>query len=200
MSHKLLSRFLELESVPKKKHRIIEEAHCEEHFVATTTRESTGTFNVRLPFKADSHSLGQSRASAMRRFINLENKLKRENLLKDRYSEFINDFLKWGNLEKVHDGKLDNANHYYMPHHCVIKDSSTTTNLREVFDATAKTITGFSLNDWLMVGPKQQDEKFSIMIRFRFFKVALSTDVAKIPSDWSRPQRQGHHATALALQ
>ena len=141
-SNKLLARFWELESVPEKKHRTMEEAHCEEHFDATTTRDSAGRFYVRLPFKADGHLLGQSRASAMRRFINLENKLKRDNLLKVRYSDFVNDFLKLGHLEEVPDGELDNVNHYYMP--------------------------------------KLQYDLFSILIRFRFFKVALSADVAKM--------------------
>ena len=158
----------------------MEEAHCEKHFDATTTRDSTGRFYVRLPFKADGHSLGQSRASAKKRFINLKNKLKRDNLLKVRYSDFVNKFLKLGHLEKVLDGELDNANHYYMPHHCVLKDVSTTTKLRVVFDTSAKTTTGLSLNDCLMVGPKLQDDQFCILIRFRFFKVALSAEVAKI--------------------
>ena len=180
-SNKLLARFWELESVPEKKHRTMEEAHCEEHFYdATTTRDSAGRFYVRLPFKADGHLLGQSRVSAMRRFINLENKLKGENLLNVRYSDFVNEFLKLGHLEKVPDGELDNVNHYYMPHHCVLKDASTTTKLRVVFDASAKTKTGLSLNDCLMVGPKLQHDLSSIVIRFRFFKVALSADVAKM--------------------
>ena len=144
-SNKLLARFWELESVPEKKHRTMEEAHCEEHIDATTTRDSAGRFYVRLPFKTDGHLLGQSRASAMRRFINLENKLKRDNLQKVRYSDFVNEFLKLGHLEKVPDGELDNVNHYYMPHHCVSKDDSTTTKLRVVFDASAKTTTGLSL-------------------------------------------------------
>ena len=63
----------------RKNHRTTEEAHCEEHFDATTTRDSTGRVNVSLSFKAEGHSLGQSRASAMRHFNDLENELKRAN-------------------------------------------------------------------------------------------------------------------------
>ena len=59
-SNKLLARFWKLESVPEKKHRTMEEAQCEEHFDATTTRDSAGRFYVRLPFKAEGHVLGQS--------------------------------------------------------------------------------------------------------------------------------------------
>ena len=71
-SNKLLARFWELESVPETKHRTMEEPHCEEQFDATTTRDSTGGFNVRLPFTVEGHSLGPGRFFAMRRFINLK--------------------------------------------------------------------------------------------------------------------------------
>ena len=47
----------------------------------------------------------------MRRFISLENKLKRGNLLKIRYSDFVSEFLNIGHLEKEPDGELDNANY-----------------------------------------------------------------------------------------
>ena len=69
---------------------------------------------------------------------------------------------------------------YYLSHHCVFKDSSTTTKLRVVFDGSAKTTSGISLNDRLMVGPKIQKDLFSILIRFRMYSVALSSDIAKM--------------------
>ncbi len=49
-----------------------------------------------------------------------------------------------------------------------------------VFDASAKSTSGFSLNDCLMVGPKLQDNLLDFLVRFRFFKVAMSADVAKM--------------------
>ena len=56
---------------------------------------------------------------------------------------------------------------FYLPHHAVIKLSSSTTQTRVVFDASAKSSSGISLNDTLMVGPTIQDDLFSIMIRSR---------------------------------
>ena len=68
-----------------------------------------------------------------------------------------------------------------LPHHCVIKDASSTTKLRVVFDASAKSASGVSLNDRLMDGPqKLQKDLFGILIRFQFHQVALSADIAKM--------------------
>lgn len=41
----------------------------------------------------------------------------------------------------------------YLPVHGVVKESSTTTKLRPVFDASTKTTSGASLNDTLLPGP-----------------------------------------------
>lgn len=54
-------------------------------------------------------------------------------------------------------------NGYFLPHHCVIRQSSTTTKLRVVFDGSAKTTNGVALNDILAVGPTIQSELFSII-------------------------------------
>ena len=50
---------------------------------------------------------------------------------------------------------------YYMSHHVVFKESSDTTKIRIIFDASAKTNTGISLNDALMVGPTIQNVLFA---------------------------------------
>ncbi|XP_077278038.1 uncharacterized protein LOC143906111 [Temnothorax americanus] len=69
---------------------------------------------------------------------------------------------------------------YYMPHHAVIKDSSHTTKVRVVFDASAKTSNGISLNDTLMVGPTIQDKLFSHLIRFRTYNYVITADIEKM--------------------
>ena len=68
---------------------------------------------------------------------------------------------------------------YYLPHHCLFKDS-TTTKLRVVFDASSKAPNGNSLNDCLLLRPRLQDDVFDILIRIRLQQFALSADVAKM--------------------
>ncbi|XP_051157420.1 uncharacterized protein LOC127279229 [Leptopilina boulardi] len=69
---------------------------------------------------------------------------------------------------------------YFIPHHSIIKESSLTTKLRVVFDASAKTSTGKSLNDVLMVGPNVQEDLFSLLVRFRSHKYAITADIEKM--------------------
>ena len=63
--------------------------------------------------------------------------------------------------------------------HAVIKDSSTTTKLRVVFDASARTTSGHS-NETLMTDPTLYPPLTDILMRFRTFPVAISGDVSKM--------------------
>ncbi|GFU71502.1 hypothetical protein TNCV_1672981 [Trichonephila clavipes] len=58
---------------------------------------------------------------------------------------------------------------YYLPHHAVLRDSSTT-KLRVVFDASAKSTSGYSLNDILMVGPRVQRDVYQFCFPSEHFK------------------------------
>ena len=63
---------------------------------------------------------------------------------------------------------------------CQYKQSSTTTKVRAVFDASAKTASGHSLNDTLMVGPTVHPPLLDVILRFRTHQVALTTDISKM--------------------
>lgn len=62
----------------------------------------------------------------------------------------------------------------------MVKKDSITTKTRVVFDGSAKTSTGVSLNDTLMVGPKLQDDLFCILLRFRSQIYVLTADAEKM--------------------
>ena len=64
--------------------------------------------------------------------------------------------------------------------HVVHKESSTTTKLCAVFDASAKTSTGTSLNDTLLVGPTVHPPLVDVLIRFRSRRVALIADISRM--------------------
>ena len=56
---------------------------------------------------------------------------------------------------------------YYFPMHAVRKEDSSTSKLRVVFDASAKSTTGTSLNDHLLVGPTVHAPLIDVLLRFR---------------------------------
>ena len=67
-----------------------------------------------------------------------------------------------------------------MPMHAVYKRSSTTTKTRVVFDASAKSSSGVSLNDTLMVGPTLHSSLTDVLLRFRLHRVAITADICKM--------------------
>ena len=69
---------------------------------------------------------------------------------------------------------------YFIPHHGVLRECSTTTKLRVVFNASSPTSSGVSLNNIQMVGPTIQDDLLSILIRFRQHKYILAADIEKM--------------------
>ena len=69
---------------------------------------------------------------------------------------------------------------FYLPMHMVYKESSSTTEVRVVFDASAKSSTGVSLNDLLLVGPTVHPTLVDVLLRFRLYQVSLSADVSRM--------------------
>ncbi|XP_038106590.1 uncharacterized protein LOC119766223 [Culex quinquefasciatus] len=59
-------------------------------------------------------------------------------------------------------------------------EQSSTTKVRVVFDGSAKTSAGHSLNDALLVGPVVQNELLDTVLRFRKFPIALVADIEKM--------------------
>ncbi|XP_041787582.1 uncharacterized protein LOC121602893 [Anopheles merus] len=92
----------------------------------------------------------------------------------------MKEYLDLGHMSLVRDGDTVPAESYYLPHHPVFKESSTTTKIRVVFDGSSKTTSGYSLNDALCVGPVVQDDLLDQLLRFRTYKVALVGDIAKM--------------------
>lgn len=61
-----------------------------------------------------------------------------------------------------------------------MKESSLTTKLRVVFNASQKSKSGISLNEKLLIGPRIQDELYDILVRWRMHKIAFIADIEKM--------------------
>ncbi|XP_050547299.1 uncharacterized protein LOC126908985 [Daktulosphaira vitifoliae] len=146
-----IAKFWQLEEVKTKNILSLDEKACQLHFENNTKRNENGRFVVSLPFK-DHSILGESYQIALKRFLSLERRLQTNIELKNLYSKFINEYLELNHMERILIDESTN-NTYYIPHHAIYKESSHTTKLRVVFDASCKTDNGVSLNDVLFKGP-----------------------------------------------
>ncbi|XP_045463814.1 uncharacterized protein LOC123673372 [Harmonia axyridis] len=127
----------------------IKNEFCEKHFVESYSRQRDGRFKVKIPFKENIKKLGKSKQMALKRFEGLEKRLKQNQHLREHYNKFMQEYLTLGHLKPV-EGEIndlaDDGTVYYVPHHAIFKNS-TTTPCRVVFDFSAKTDSDISLND-----------------------------------------------------
>ncbi|XP_063981076.1 uncharacterized protein LOC135164549 [Diachasmimorpha longicaudata] len=178
--HKSLTKFWEIEEVQNQKFLSEEEHEVEPHFQETTTRDPvTGRYTVRLPFNEKIKQLGESRKIAERQFYALERKLKKNPTLKSDYIDNMRESIQLGHAVRIEAHEIRDK-HCFLPYHVVIKDSSSTTKHRIVNNASAKTSTGVSLNDGLMVGAVVQDGSFEIALRFREHQIVFLADIEKM--------------------
>lgn len=87
---------------------------------------------VKIPFKnaIEKPDLGESRHIALASLFSMEKRFIARPDLKTMYSDSIKEYINTGHMRKMTSHPTDA---HYMPHHCVLKDS-TTTKLRVVFN------------------------------------------------------------------
>lgn len=106
-------------------------------------------------------------------------KLRKEPEVLREYDSVIKEQLASGVIERVGEsGKADRVHH--ISHLAVIHKEASTTKLKVVYDASAKSgKESASLNDCLHKGPSLNPLLLDILLRFREKRVALIGDVQK---------------------
>ncbi|GFT03877.1 uncharacterized protein LOC103569155 [Trichonephila clavipes] len=175
-----LDKFWQLEELGETKPFTNGEIACENHFKRTHTRDSTGMFVVNFPFRDSSDGLGSSRDTAVHRLQQTERRFSKKQSLSDQYHRFTNDYLKLGHMELIPENEIDvpASSSFYLPHHPVPNKNGD--KFRLVFDGSAKSPSGISLNDELMVGPQLQTDLTTLLFRFRTHKIAITADIEKM--------------------
>ncbi|XP_064292652.1 uncharacterized protein LOC135309907 [Plodia interpunctella] len=158
-----------------------EEEECERIYNNTHTRDKTGRYIVKLPFKVDNPQSpeGNTKVGAMKRLLQLERRFKGNEHFREEYTKAINEYNTLKYMEEVKESDID-IPAVYLPHHAVFKESSESTKIRPVFDASHKGTNNISLNDELLVGPQLQDDVRSLVLRWRMKKIAFTADIQKM--------------------
>lgn len=176
-----LRNFWELEEVESKAIVSPIDQCCEDHFQSTHQRAPDGRYIVRLPLKTsvDLLNFGNSRDYAVIGLRRMENRFIRDTSLKQQYCDFLCEYESLGHMRRA-ERPSNLSSTYYIPHHCVLKKTSSSTKLRVVFDASCRTSAGSSLNDHLYTGQKLQQDLSSIIMRWRMHSIVVITDIEKM--------------------
>ncbi|KAF0714765.1 Integrase catalytic domain-containing protein, partial [Aphis craccivora] len=161
-------------------HQTPENIKCEELYTTTTARRPDGRYVVHLPFIQNPPHLGESRAMATLRLHKLEIRLEKSEELRQQYNVAMRDYLDVGHMKPVDSTETMTSHSYYTPHHVVLKPESLTTKVRVVYDASAVTSNGKSLNDCLFPGPKLQQDLSGILVRFRLHSIVFTVDIRQM--------------------
>ena len=177
----LLSRFWETEEPHSSAEAFTpEEEQVQQHYTdAVAYSASTSRYKVTLPRRTDVAALGESRTQALYRYHSNEKAILRRNLWKP-FQDVVQEYLDLGHAELIPSTAQAPSETYYLPMHSVTKQSSTSTKLRVVFDASAVTTSGVSLNNSLLIGPTLHPTLDMILLRFRTYPVAVSADILKM--------------------
>lgn len=175
-----LHKFWNIEEIPSKSFMSPAERECEQLYVSTVSRDSSGRYCTALPFCKNPDSLGNSYAVAYRRLINLEKTKLRDPALRASYNEIIQEYIDQNYLTETTPSAADQTTGYYIPHHPVIRNDKQTTKVRIVLDASAKSHNGVSLNDLLHTGPNLQADIFLLLLNFRLFPIAVTADIKQM--------------------
>lgn len=176
-----IQKFWATEEINTKAHFHPDDALCEDIFVNSISKDSEGFLIMDLPFKDNTcPDIGPSRNMAIKRFLSLERKLNSNNTLKNEYHKTIHTYIQSNYLMKVPNSIGSNPKEYYLPHHAVVKESSSTTKVRVVFDASCRSMDGTSLNNHLLTGAKLQKDIRDIIFNWRQYRFSLTADIEKM--------------------
>ncbi|GFX73309.1 integrase catalytic domain-containing protein [Trichonephila clavipes] len=145
------------------------------HFQKTISVDISGRYEVALPWVLDNKLLSSNRKLAENRLESTKRKLIATGKFEE-YQDVLDLWLSGKIIEEVNDDKESFV--HYLPHRPVIKENSTS-KIRPVFDASARTKGSPSLNDCLEKGPNFIEVIPTILNRFRKYKIGIISDIEK---------------------
>ena len=136
-----------------------------------------GWYEIALPWKGGHPPLPNNNTGSLKRLASLVQRLKRNGKLED-YDAIIQQQLEEGVAEEAEEPAQ--AKEFYIPHKAVIRDSSETTKMRIVYDASARAYDAAPfVNECLESGPPLQNQLWKVLVRGRFNAVAIVEDIQK---------------------
>ncbi|GFY73500.1 DUF1758 domain-containing protein [Trichonephila inaurata madagascariensis] len=130
-----------------------------------------GRYELCLPFKSEAIDLSSNKDLTWKR----HKKMRTTKGILDDYKVVCKEWEELEVIEKIEE-KGENS---YLPHRPIVKNDSIPTEIRPVFDASARVTGQSSLNDLLYKGPNLIEQIPDILDRFRRYPIGLSADIDK---------------------
>ncbi|XP_075157800.1 uncharacterized protein LOC142231065 [Haematobia irritans] len=182
----ILQSFWRQEDIVDSRDLSNEEILCEDLFRRTTYTSDSGKYVVNLPFRSlllenSLPNIHNNLFGALKRFSNLESSFTKRPLFAAMYREFMRDYESLGHMSRLCDfSGTGTSGGYFLPHHGVYKESSSTTKLRVVFDGSSHLSGHKPLNEELCPGPALQNDLPQVIMKWRRHRYAFSADIEKM--------------------
>ncbi|KMQ87813.1 hypothetical protein RF55_12812 [Lasius niger] len=178
----LVRRFWEQEKEPTASMVLTpDEEKCEEFFVRTHKRTTSGRYIVRLPFSKTPATLAETRRPAERLLSAMERKCDQDSRFGNLYRSFMQEYEDLKHMEPaINLNRNDKGQQCFLPHHGVLRESSATTKLRVVFNGSQRTRSGESLNSCLLVGANLLPMLADVLLRWRWHRFVFIADIEKM--------------------
>ena len=161
---------------------IVEEKEYELIKQGLSFNQATGKWRADYPYIVDPSYLPESDSFAYATLMSTEKRLAKNSLYSETYRSQIEDMLNRGVARKVSEKELQEytGTKFCISHHDVMNPRSASTPMRVVFNSSARTKGGMSLNDCLAKGPCLLNELLGILMRFRQEQFAFIGDISKM--------------------
>ncbi|GFQ92339.1 integrase catalytic domain-containing protein [Trichonephila clavata] len=151
-------------------------------FFEKTVKFNQGRYEVNLPWVEGHPKLLDLLFQSEKRLNTMTSKLISTGKF-DSYDKILKEWEQLGIIEPVPINikgvNLSQQKCRYLPHRAVFKESSLTTKIRPVFDASAKDENSISLNQCLATGPNYIEMIPSILNKFRKNGLGVISDIRK---------------------
>ena len=173
-----LERFWRIESVGVQPNSSEETPDFLKYYQDSSIMLEDGRYSAKLPWRPEHPPLPSNAEITKQRTRSMIRRLAADPEKLHMYNDIIQEQQSRGFIERVNNSDITNGVCHYIPHHAVLKDS-TTTPLRIVYDCSFKQGEQPSLNDCLQPGPPLLNDLPGILLHFRLHKYAITTDIEK---------------------
>ncbi|XP_063909631.1 uncharacterized protein LOC135127182 [Zophobas morio] len=163
-----------------------EDDFCQAHFKDTHYRDRSGRYVVSMPVREQRSPLLSNRETTLNTYLKMEARMSRRPQLNAAYITFLQEYRDLGHMQLAAQPSM-----YVMPHHCVQKETSSTTKVRVVFNGSSSDSNGTTLNQQLLPGPKLQKDLSHILMNFRLHAIAVTADIQQMYRQiWLNPKQR----------